>query len=1116
MKRITRKIVAPILLLFSAIFAVLSTFALPAFTPAALAVDEFVPGTSEIIVEDPGETKTPSNDETSTSGEEASTSSGTSNNLCSAESGIMAWVVCPATDLLGSIVDGIYSLIGDFLVINPISMDDDSPIYTIWKYMRSFTNIIFVIFLLIVIYSQLTGLGLDNYGIKRILPRLIIAVLLVNLSYLICTLAIDVSNIIGGNLRSFFHEVQNNMLADSTAINEAANISLSSLVSVVLGGGTVAGIVISATTGFGGLFWMLLAVLIGAVISVVAGLITIASRQAVVVLLVMVAPLAFVAYLLPNTERWFTKWKDLFARMLVFYPMFSFLFGASQLAGWALIASASNPLGVIIGLGVQVLPLFASVSLMKMSGTFLSAVNDGIRRIATPVQRSATNWALEHAEQRRQNHIASSEVSGARLRRYLDYRRELRMNDTRNSQDIRRNRALERAYHHSAGITGRDDAGNTTWEKTPNRYTRNAKTANFYNTRATTAQAAYQNTLTGYGRHFTDRYSQRLSDQHGEAFLDAMSQQFLTTNEAQADQDWLLNKYLEARSDMKLKPYQYNRLVRDAAGGLGHTGETSIMGQVIVGNSNIENRRRTEGRIIINKFGMEKHKRELRGMAFDIDNINDDGFEIDENGSPIETSQYVLKDGKRHTPWQRYIAVHKTTGKEITKEQYDAMSDDARKEYKKVRYFDITDDHGNEVQRIFEDDAGYMKELLTDDINIADPINRRYINQIGVAQNDNEQDGILRRYHSTIRSAIDNSHFSQHAPGMTALLTSAANAGYLRNMTHYNIMNLQSLGVAMKPGSLLRGDKFFFEELTDYAQAALNEEKFQELFNEEFIDTAFNNNGIDLEGARQVIDPNTQQPMWEKVTSKELENMDQATALKYKQNFIKHKLMPRAFTSLIAAINRDMTPDTINSLKPGAAPALKTLIETLGAVGYKNLDERFAFDERVDGAQNIFETPDGKDFRNTVKAIQALINEEYDITSHVTPSKESFAQILSSERFSSLVNPLQRSYANTQRNDEINSLYSILPLIEEYCSNAKGNENLPGFSGTGLEVFKQDLASLFEETSGLREHLDQCQEILDKYYLTEVDDENHSKEIELIEHLRHEIETYIQSIISPS
>ena len=58
--------------------------------------------------------------------------------------------------------------------------------YEGWNTFRDIANVIFVILLMVVIFSQLTGVGIDNYGIKKILPKLIIAAILINLSYLIC------------------------------------------------------------------------------------------------------------------------------------------------------------------------------------------------------------------------------------------------------------------------------------------------------------------------------------------------------------------------------------------------------------------------------------------------------------------------------------------------------------------------------------------------------------------------------------------------------------------------------------------------------------------------------------------------------------------------------------------------------------------------------------------------------------------------------------------------------------------------------------------------------------------------------------------------------------------
>ena len=91
---------------------------------------------------------------------------------CKASLGALGWAVCPLVDKVSEAVDWLYDKIEGVLVINPIQAKDGEPIYEIWKYCLGVTNVVFIIFLLVVIYSQITGLGINNYGIKKILPKL--------------------------------------------------------------------------------------------------------------------------------------------------------------------------------------------------------------------------------------------------------------------------------------------------------------------------------------------------------------------------------------------------------------------------------------------------------------------------------------------------------------------------------------------------------------------------------------------------------------------------------------------------------------------------------------------------------------------------------------------------------------------------------------------------------------------------------------------------------------------------------------------------------------------------------------------------------------------------------
>lgn len=362
---------------------------------------------------------------------------------CEDSLGSLGWLVCPSTGKISEAVDFLYDKLEGVLEINPVKMEDGSPIYEIWKYFQGVTNILFIVFLLVVVFSQITGVGITNYGVKKALPKLIIAAVLVNLSFYICSLAVDVSNIFGEGIRGLFENIAESTSGSMEGITASSGVALSEMHQAI-GSGTalaIGGALVAFETGA---IWMLIPLALGALVSVVIGIITIAMRQAVVTLLIMIAPLAMVAYILPNTEIWFKKWRHLLLQMLVFYPAFSLLFGASSVAGWAIIVSSQNGFGVLIGVAVQIFPLFFSWSLMKMSGTFLSAINSKLTALANGPLTGVRGWAGSHRELTRQKHLASKNAytPSLKLQQFLSDRKIARDEETKEYAETVRNRGL--------------------------------------------------------------------------------------------------------------------------------------------------------------------------------------------------------------------------------------------------------------------------------------------------------------------------------------------------------------------------------------------------------------------------------------------------------------------------------------------------------------------------------------------------------------------------------------------------------------------------------------------------------------------------------------------------
>ena len=322
---------------------------------------------------------------------------GTNQSMTSscAVSGGMGWIICPISEFLAGAMDYLYGIIVQFIEVQPLTFQAgaESPLYNAWNIMRSIANVAFVIAFIIIIYSQLTSFGVSSYGLKKLIPRLIVAAVLVNVSFYVSAVAIDVSNVLGYSVQNIFDIIreQSFYVTDDT-LGGTLTSTWSAVTSSVLGG---TGVVLGGIWAYSsGAYFLLIPLLIGVVLTAVVVAVILAARQAIIVLLVIIAPLAFVANLLPNTEKWFTKWKDTFMTMLIFFPAFSLVFGGSQLAGQLIIQNAGGNLVMIIfGMAIQVAPLVITPILLKFSGGLLGKIGQIVNNPKKGLLDRNKNWA---------------------------------------------------------------------------------------------------------------------------------------------------------------------------------------------------------------------------------------------------------------------------------------------------------------------------------------------------------------------------------------------------------------------------------------------------------------------------------------------------------------------------------------------------------------------------------------------------------------------------------------------------------------------------------------------------------------------------------------------------
>ena len=351
-------------------------------------------------------------------------------NSCAIE--WIGWIVCPIVRGSTGVVVGLYNFMqANFLNIKSDQLFSNSgkgqEAFKHWVTFRDIANIFFVIMIAIIIFSQVTGVGISNYGIKKMLPKIIIYAILVNISWYIVVIAIDISNIVGSTLFKWLSNDGNwNFSSDVQKETSPVEgiLTGTAATGALIAAGVTAALVGGAT---------ILLFIVSAALAVVMTVFILMIREAAVIVLVVTSPLAFVAGLLPNTEGVFKKWIKLTKNMLMIYPICSLIVGGALFVSNLLYGVVDDPLLKIIYGVLPILSLFAIIAVIKTVLSFIDGLTGGnLRgaidkmsgRINTAGQNS--NWAKASREKAANRSIAGIPIGkNARTAKYEEgqYRR---------------------------------------------------------------------------------------------------------------------------------------------------------------------------------------------------------------------------------------------------------------------------------------------------------------------------------------------------------------------------------------------------------------------------------------------------------------------------------------------------------------------------------------------------------------------------------------------------------------------------------------------------------------------------------------------------------------------
>ena len=213
------------------------------------------------------------------------------------------------------------------------------------------------------------------------MPRLLIAVIFMSLSYDICRILIEITNNVGagvgGIVAAPFGGTDNLKLTDIFEAN-AANDATALFI-----GGPLAGLAIITALSAG----ILGSYLLVAIIALVIIFALIAVRELIIIFLMIMAPLAILSWIFPGNDKMWKLWWASFSKLLILYPLIIGLLMAGR--GFAKLVQEIEGGGsfftILVKLTAYIAPFFFIIAAFKFAGGVFAnlsgMVNDRSRGI---------------------------------------------------------------------------------------------------------------------------------------------------------------------------------------------------------------------------------------------------------------------------------------------------------------------------------------------------------------------------------------------------------------------------------------------------------------------------------------------------------------------------------------------------------------------------------------------------------------------------------------------------------------------------------------------------------------------------------------------------------------
>lgn len=290
--------------------------------------------------------------------------SGQDVETCNELPGVVSWIVCGIVDISLQFVDTMDSAINKWLTVDTEPIFDTSDpkssgaaYKAAWSAFRTIALGIVVIAALVIIITTAFGYEiLDAYTIRKTLPRFLIAIIFITLSWSVMGFLVTLTNDVGNGVRALIYAP----FSEMGSLELGAGTGLLNLVPLL------------ALPALGLMGLLSFAVTAG--LAVLVAFLVLMVRELIIVFLVVIAPIGIACLILPNTRKGWQLWQNTFTAMLVVFPIISAMIATGRVFALTTSKSDGDVITQLAAFTAYILPYFLLPFAFRAAGGLMATL----------------------------------------------------------------------------------------------------------------------------------------------------------------------------------------------------------------------------------------------------------------------------------------------------------------------------------------------------------------------------------------------------------------------------------------------------------------------------------------------------------------------------------------------------------------------------------------------------------------------------------------------------------------------------------------------------------------------------------------------------------------------